>query len=469
MAGADQIEASIDISQPAPAGGLFVYVSSSNRTVTVPSAVFVPAGKSEAPLPIATGAVLSEVVSTIRVVAAGASAAADLHVIPVRLNSLASTDGGNTFTVTLTSPAASTGATIEITSSDASLVAVPKTITIPGGIESATFQPTFGAASISRIVVITVSYAGATRTYPLKMSPFLNTFSVSPGTPVGGAEGVVKIVISDPAPVQGSDVTLSSSNPSVVKVPATLKVTQGQTDATTIALTNSVTATSVVTLTARYRGSMKTTTVVVYPAELAGITCVNTMQSNSSTVFNSVRLNGVAPAGNARVYLRSSDSRLKMPSAVDIRAGSREATFTIVSGTFTKATTVTVTATYNGVSKTTDINIPRQSSTAGDPGPPALRLWYLKNGIQQVKCGSPIRIFVTLSSAALAGGAHIPIVSDNPAVAGAAFAEVPAGEIMPAAAEVQVPTICSATVPLNIGITASYGGVTKTLTVKITL
>ena len=86
-----------------------------------------------------------------------------------------------------------------------------------------------------------------------------------------------------------------------------------------------------------------------------------------------------------------------MPSCAEtLPAGSREATFTITSGTFVAAATVTITATYNGVSKGADVSVAPQSSEPGDSGPAALRLWYLKNGIQQVECGSPVRIFLTL-------------------------------------------------------------------------
>jgi subtilisin family serine protease len=90
----------------------------------------------------------------------------------------ASVTGGSssTGTVTLSGPAPSYGATVDLSSS-ASAATVPTSVTVGSGASSATFTVSTSAVSASTPVTITGSYAGVTKTASLTVAP--------PGTPAG--------------------------------------------------------------------------------------------------------------------------------------------------------------------------------------------------------------------------------------------------------------------------------------------
>ena len=174
-----------------------------------------------------------------------------------------------------------------------------------------------------------------------------------------------------------------------------------------------------------------------------------------------------APTGGARIPITSDNPAVAGASFGQVSGGEvMPAAAEVQVPTFCGATVpvdVGITGSYGGVTKTlTATVLPKSTPT------PTLRLWYMKNGIAEVACGTPVRIFITLSNPAPVGGAQIPVTSTNPAIVPPYASQVPPGQTMPLAAEVQVPSVCALQQPTDVGITASYGGVTKTLTVKIT-
>jgi len=78
---------------------------------------------------------------------------------------------------------------------------------------------------------------------------------------------------------------------------------------------------------------------------------------NSAT--GTVTLSGPAPSGGFVVQLRSSSSRASVPSTVTVPAGATSARFTIQTrSTFWPfVETVTITASYNGVSRSAQLTV----------------------------------------------------------------------------------------------------------------
>jgi hypothetical protein len=71
-----------------------------------------------------------------------------------------------------------------------------------------------------------------------------------------------------------------------------------------------------------------------------------------------IRLSAPAPSGNAPVFVESSNTDVaKVPANVSVAAGQTTNTFSIDTGTVRNATTVTISARYEGVTKTVDLTI----------------------------------------------------------------------------------------------------------------
>lgn len=165
-----------------------------------------------------------------------------------------------------------TGPTIvRLFSSDPSVAQVPVSITVPAGATTGTFTITSNAAAPPTIV----SIMGATpdnisRTHNLSVNaatpagPSLDTVSFVPTSIIGGqnATGTVRFT----APMQqGAVVQLSSSDPAIARVPQeTVVSANARTSAFNLA-TSTVSTARAVTITAKWFGVTRTTTVTVRP------------------------------------------------------------------------------------------------------------------------------------------------------------------------------------------------------------
>ena len=91
----------------------------------------------------------------------------------------------------------------------------------------------------------------------------LSTFSTNPSTVVGGNPSSGTVVLSVGAPEGGALIALSSSNPGVASVPATVLAPSNSFTGTFAFTTSPVMATTTVTITAAYNGATRTATVTV--------------------------------------------------------------------------------------------------------------------------------------------------------------------------------------------------------------
>ena len=118
------------------------------------------------------------------------------------------------------------------------------------------------------------------------------------------------------------------------------------------------------TLSASYSGVTKTTTLTVNPplaAALSSVTLNPAAVIGGTSAIGTVTLTAAAPAGGATVALASSNTTLaKVPASVVIPAGSTSANFTITTFSTRKTATVTITATYAGVSKAAALTVKRR-------------------------------------------------------------------------------------------------------------
>ncbi|MCX7925686.1 MAG: S8 family serine peptidase [Fimbriimonadales bacterium] len=191
--------------------------------------------------------------------------------------------------------------------------------------------------------------------------PSLDTLSLNPTSVVGGNSSTGTVTLTAAAPSGGFVVNLSSSNPSVASVPSSVTVPAGATSANFTVSTSAVSSSTSVTITASAGSVSRTATLTVNPATtnvtLQSLTISPTSVWGGSSATGTVTLSGPAPAGGAVVQLRSNSSRASVPSSVTVPAGATSASFTIRTTTGAGITTVTITATYNSVSRSAQLTI----------------------------------------------------------------------------------------------------------------
>jgi hypothetical protein len=176
----------------------------------------------------------------------------------------------------------------------------------------------------------------------------LKTATPLPPTIASGSNSLVKFDLTGPAPV-GLIVSLVSSNPSVLPVPATISGVTGEIGVSVLAKTNSVTGPVDVFLTGTHEGISKTAKVTVVPVALDSLTVSNTAVRSGGVVYIDVRLNGYAPAGGFAVGLSKNNSALSLPATVTVPAGAASVRVTATADVVSGTTTVIVTGSASGV------------------------------------------------------------------------------------------------------------------------
>jgi hypothetical protein len=207
--GGQSTTGSVLLTNVAPTGGATVALASSNIGVaTVPVNVVVPAGQLTASFPITTTPVATQTPVTISAsLPPGTTQSATLTAVPAPTPSSltlnpSSVSGGNssTATVTLTGSAPAGGAVVTLASSDTTVAAVPSTVTVLAGTQSATFAVTTPVRSAPANATISASYHGLSQTAVLAVQTTIDTTPpvASITTPANGtlAHGVLAVDVS---------------------------------------------------------------------------------------------------------------------------------------------------------------------------------------------------------------------------------------------------------------------------------
>jgi hypothetical protein len=190
--------------------------------------------------------------------------------------------------------------------------------------------------------------------------PALSSVSANPSTVTGGTSATGTVILTAPAPAGGMSVALSSA-PSAISVPASVVVPATQSSASFSISTTAVGTTTVGSISASYDGVVKSTAVTVTPPALASLRVSPSTVVGGTTVIGTVTLPAPAPAGGALVTLQSSKpATATPPSSGTIPAGTTSTTFSITTVKPGKNTTVTLTASYAGISKTAFLTVKRR-------------------------------------------------------------------------------------------------------------
>ena len=246
----------VNLTSPAPTGGVVVALTSSDPTAQLPSTVTIPAGSTSKTFSITTSRVSSAISLNVsatvngKTVSSGFIVGASVAVHYVTISPSNVTGGTSSVgTVTLTG-VAPTGGTVVNLSSTNPAAQVPPTVTVQEGQSSATFSITTTPVASHTSLSILGSLNGRSASYGFIVSApnFIGLTTTGSTTITGGTTKTVTASLNGPAPTGGISVTLSSSSASA-SVPATVTIPAGQTSASFALTTSAVSSTKSITIT----------------------------------------------------------------------------------------------------------------------------------------------------------------------------------------------------------------------------
>lgn len=345
-------------------------MSDNPAVATVPDSIVVQGGQTTATFPVTTVPVAQFVTVTIHAAPTGVNLTVPLTVVPPVLDRItlllttvltAQTVPGR---VSLNGPAPPGGFVVTLTSTNPAVVLVPPSAAVLGGNTTANFGatvPSIPPVTQTTSVTISASAGAVTKTIQLTVLhivPVSLSLTLSPDSTVGGRSPTGQLSVTGGVPTGGSHVVaLSSSNPVVAAVPASDTVPAGQTAGFLVA-TVPVAQPTLIVITAATSGVSKTARLTVLPPVPSSVTLAATSVRAGQSSTGQVRLNGPAPSGGLTVGLSSSNPALVVvPQSVTVQAGHPGASFGFGALFVTQSTTITITATAGGVSKTAQLTV----------------------------------------------------------------------------------------------------------------
>jgi len=455
----------LNLSSPAPSGGLTINLSSDDILVaTVPATATFAAGATSAAVPV-TG--VSAGTTVIRASAPGITGTtANVTVASPGSITLA---GGVTvgvgqsapIAVTLTTPAPAGGVTVTLTSLNPAIAAVTGTVDVPAGATTPATQPQVTGINIGSVSITATApgYSTASQTVQVNVSPVFtpNTLTITATT----AQNLT-LTLPAPAPTGGVTVNLSSSNTGAATVPGSVTFASGATSVS-VPVTGVAPGSAIITASGPNVVQATANVTVVAPGSITIPTGLN-VGLGLSVPFP-ITLSTPAPAGGVTVTLTGDASIVTLTSPVVVPAGATSPTTQPqITGVGLGSATVTATAPgYSPASQTVQVNATLVFS------PPSLAI-----------TGTATQnLTLTLSAPAPAAGVTVNVKSDSPGVAtvpatvgfaaGATTATVPvtgvgagatvirasAANVAEATANV---TVSQGTITLPPGVTVPVGG-----------
>lgn len=282
-------------------------------------------------------------------------------------------------TVTLTAPAPAGGAAVSLTSGNTAAATVPASLTVAAGATSATASVATSSVGSTATSTISASYQGVTRSATLTVTAAssppppsaatLATVSVAPTSVQGGSTASTTVTLTAPAPPGGAVVSFSSDN-AAATVPATMTVPEGVNSRVvpTFVSTSPVSANTAAVITATYNGVSRTDTLTITAppppqpgGQLSSLTLSpSTVQTGTTFSSATLTFDAPTPTGGSTVSLASSNTSIAtVPATVTVPANVTTGAFPVTIKP--TAGTATISATYNGVTRTAVLTVTAQT------------------------------------------------------------------------------------------------------------
>lgn len=181
--------------------------------------------------------------------------------VPAKLTAPHSLIGGQgaTGTIHLSADAPSGGEVVNLVSSQPSIVAVPATVTVPAGSNSAAFPIATRPTPANTSAVITASASGINTSATLAVkAPTPALVDFSPALVVGGKSTAARVALNGPAAVNTVvTLTITAGNSAIASMPASVTIPAGATQTTFKVVTKQVNALTTVQIEAAANGASK--------------------------------------------------------------------------------------------------------------------------------------------------------------------------------------------------------------------
>jgi len=381
----------------------------------------------------------------------------------------ASPGSGDTETVSiqLTGPAPAGGAVVSLSSSDPNAAPVPSTHTIAAGFAFDQFTFQVGQVTTPTPATITATLNGVSASASLTVQPpALKSLTVSPSTITGGATPQATLMLTGQAPAGGEVVSLSSSNPSLASVPATVTVAAGSPSAVFNVQTSAVTANTDVSISATLNGTTLTSTFTLTPQQpLASLSVSPSSVVGTAGANGVVTLAAVATSDTQVLLSSSNPSVVSVPASATVPQGVKSGGFIIGTNPAATTTTVTITATSGGVTKTATLTVAPFATATPTPTPGSgATLSSLTLNPTSLRGGDSSTGTVTLSAAAPSGGAVVTLTSSN-----TSLATVPSSVTVSAGSTHAAFTVTTKSVNTtsSVTISGSEGGASQSATLTL--
>jgi hypothetical protein len=465
----ETVSVAVQLTAGVPAGGATINLTSSNpNAVAVPATITMPGNTAWMQFQVQAGQVTQPTPVTITAALNSGSASAQFTLQPPSLKSLiispnSISGGAQPQGIVLLNGQAPAGGAVVTLASNSPSVDPPSSVLVAPGSFSASFAISTSAVAANTTATVTANYGGATAQAHLTLTPQQppSSLTLNPTSTTGaGGSSFATVTVASPSPTD-QILQVSSSNPSVASVPSGMIIPAGSTTGGFNIFTTAVSVQTVVTISVSGGGVTRTANLTVNPQP-------------PPTPFAPSLL---SPAASARVA---------QPITFDWTNVTNAASYEIQidsSSSFTAPLTFTQTVTASQVTVT---GLPAQRlfwrvrafNSAGIAGPFSSSRRFTAQAAPAVATlsavsVSPISVVgggvaqgtVTLTGAAPSEGAVVSLSSANPLVAA-----VPSSVTVTAGASSATFSVNTSAVSANtgVGITATYGGVSRTATLTVT-
>jgi hypothetical protein len=272
--GCKPITGTVQISAPAPAGGVVVTLSDTLAATTVPASVTIAAGTTTKTFVITTIPVSVDQTGNVTAKLGAVTKTAGIKVRRIGVLSVAVAPnpivGGNaaTGTVTLECPAAPGNIAVALADNLAATT-LPSSIIIAAGAVKQTFQITTVAVAATQTGTLAATANTISKTTTVRVRPIgVFSLTLSPNPVVGGNNVTGTVTLERPAGPGSIVVTLSSNKPGVAAPTVTsITIPAGVKTGTFTVSTAQVAANTSVVITATANGVGKSATLTVTPSQ----------------------------------------------------------------------------------------------------------------------------------------------------------------------------------------------------------
>ncbi len=341
-------------------------VSGGSAIASIPSSVTVPAGSSTATFTVVTNAVNASTTAKISASLNGttvngtftatANTPSSLKFSPTSVIGGASSTG----TVTLAAPALSNlSVTLTVTSGSAAVSSIPASVTVPAGSSTASFTLVTANVSAKTTVQVSAAVNGGSKTGSLTVTANTpSSLKFSPTSVIGGGSSTGTVTLAATAAADITvNLTVTSGSAAVSSIPASVTVSAGTSAATFTLVTASVSSKTTVQVSAAANGVSRTASLTVTPNGLTSLTLTpSSVVGGSTTIAQVTFAQALASDTVVSFTVPAGGSALaSMPAPLTVPAGSTSGTLAILTNPVSSATTVRITATAGGVSKTASL------------------------------------------------------------------------------------------------------------------